>query len=856
MKFLLHQAFEIQAKKQPHAVALKFEHQTISYGELDEKSNLFAYSLKQKGIKTGDIIAVLFDRSIDVISVILGILKVGAVYLPLDTKSPEARIHLLLNESKATLLISENQFSFKITNHPITTFTLEKLLSNSNDTKVNLDKLTIPNDNPAVILFTSGTTGTPKGVVLSHAGLSNRILWGISHYKHRELDVFLQQTTLSFDFSIFELFTALSCGAKLVISRPEFHLEGNYLIQLIQKEKINVIGTVPSVLKLLLQHEDFGKCTSLTYVFLGGEIVTTQLQNAFFKKSNARLINIYGPTEASISVLHWECSPKYFQKFVPVGFPIAGMNIYLLDEQLKEVPKGEIGEIYISGIGLATSYLNNEELTKEKFIEQLFSTGILKLYRTGDYGRQLVDGSFAFEGRKDKQVKINGIRIELEEIENQLRVIEPIQDCVVIPTSTKINEVKLTAYIISKNNVTIAIQQLKKELSSKLSSTLIPSFFIQIEKFPLLITGKIDKNALPIPDKIRELTQHSYVAPQTTTQKQLVEIWEKVFKLHPIGILDSFDSLGGDSLQRLEIYHWIQKKMNFEHPINYFIQTNTIFEQAQIIDEPVQQDKKVQVKKIRTGHLTPIIILQALQSEGSLLGKRFAENLPPFHPVYATIPFGIQENLVPDTIEQCAEIYVNSLLSICDDQKFILGGFSMGGIVAIEIAKQLQEKGKTISFIFILDSLFPSIDITSRNKSQEMKEFIEFYIYKLKYGNLNFWKTWALNRIKWLPKKVLRASKLKKANRINNKNISLVANYHFDLFQGKTIYFVAQTDRRDQVSWGYFNRTSSEENLSLWRKAIKGDFIISPIYGHHLSLVEEKKIAQICQLLTPHLQDS
>ena len=856
MELLLHHGFEKQALAHPHAIALKFDHQTISYGALNEKSNLIATSLQKKGIKIGDIVPILFNRSIDAVSVILGILKVGAVYLPLDSKSPEARINMLLNESMASIVICENQFTSKILNTNIVTYTLENLITTTESSSIQFKLPNISSNATAVILFTSGTTGIPKGVELTHEGLRNRVQWGIEAYQHQETDVFLQQTTLTFDFSIFELFTALSCGATLVISRPEFHLEGKYLIQLIQEEKINVIGTVPSVIKLLLQHEDFGKCTSLKLVFLGGEIVTPQLQNAFFKKSNARLINIYGPTEASISVLHWECSPKYSQKFVPIGFPIAGMNINLFDEELKEVPKGEIGEIYISGIGLATSYLNNEELTKERFIELPFSIGILKLYRTGDYGRQLVDGSFAFEGRKDKQIKINGIRIELEEIENEIHLLENIQDCVVLPTTNQLNEVKLTAYLVTKTNSNIDIQHIKKELSSKLLGALIPSFFIQIEKFPLLTTGKIDKNALPLPDKIRELTQQSYGAPQTTTQKQLVEIWEKVLKLHPIGILDPFDSLGGDSLSRLEIYHWIQTKMNFKHPISYFIQTNNISEQAQIIDEPIQQNKKVQVTQIRSGHLTPIIILQALQSEGSQLGKRFEENLPPFHPVYATIPFGIQENLVPDTIEQCAEIYVDSLLTICDAQKFIIGGFSMGGIVAIEIAKQLQEKGKTISFIFILDSLFPSLDITSHNISQEIKEIIEFYTYKLKYGNLNFWKTWALDRIKWLPKKVLRASKLKKANMINNKNISLVANYHFDFFQGKTIYFLAQSDRRNQISWGYFNRTSSEENLSLWRNAIKGDFIIFPIYGHHMSLINEKEIAQICQLLTPHLQET
>ncbi len=856
MKLLLHHGFETQSLLQPEAIALKFNHQTISYGELDKKSNQIADSLIQKGVNKGDIVALLFNRSIDAISIILGILKAGAVYLPLDPNNPSSRINLLLKESKASLVITESHFASKKINSSISTCNLEHLVYPIDSRDRKYEQPIIPIENPAVILFTSGTTGIPKGVVLTHKGLSNRIQWGIVKYNHQSNDVFLQQTTLTFDFSIFEIFTALSCGATLIISRPELHLEGKYLIQLIQTEKINVIGTVPSVLKLLLQRDDFEKCKSLTYVFLGGEIVTPQLQNTFFKKSNARLINIYGPTETSISVLHWECTPKYSQKFVPIGFPIADMNIYLLDEKLQEVQKGEIGEIYISGIGLANQYLNNEELTNEKFVNHSINSNLERLYRTGDYGRLLENGSFAFEGRKDKQVKINGIRIELEEIETEIRLQENIEDCVVLPTSHHTNEIILTAYLISKDKKTIDIQHLKKVLSTKLSISIIPSFFIHIDNFPLLTTGKIDKKSLPLPDKIRELTQQSYVAPQTKTQKQLVAIWEKVLNLKPIGILDPFDSLGGDSLKRLEIYHWIETKINFQHPISYFIHTNNILEQAQIIDEPIQQSKKVQVTQLRTGQLTPIIIVQPIQSEGTLLGIRFEENLPPFHPVYATIPFGIQENLVPENIEKCAEIYVDSLLSICDDKKFIIGGFSMGGIVAIEIAKQLQEKGKTISFIFILDSLFPSLDIKYHKNYQVIQEIIEFYIYKLKYGNLIFWKTCAYNMIKWLPKKVLRASKLKKKKRINNKNISLVLNYQFEFFQGNILYFVAQTDRRIQITWEQYNRTNSDENLKLWRKATKGEFVVYPIYGHHLSLIKEKEIAQICQFMAPHLQNA
>ena len=238
------------------------------------------------------------------------------------------------------------------------------------------------------------------------------------------------------------------------------------------------------------------------------------------------------------------------------------------------------------------------------------------------------------------------------------------------------------------------------------------------------------------------------------------------------------------------------------------------------------------------------------------MAKKFEEFLPPYHPVYGAVPFGVQEFLVPDSIEHCAEIYVNSLLTICNDQKFIIGGFSMAGIVAIEVAKKLKEKGKTISFVFVLDSLFPSLDVKYYNNSQQVKDIVEFYLYKLKYGNLKFWTTSGLDMIKWFPKKVLRTLKLKKKQMNTNKNIQLILDFHYESYRGKMIYFVAQTDRSIQNSWLQYNRTNSEQNLSLWRNSVDGEFVVHPIYGHHMSFIKDKHIDQVCQILSFYLKDA
>jgi amino acid adenylation domain-containing protein len=850
---LLHTRFENFAKSNAKINALKCNEDSITYGELNEKSNLIANALIQKGVQNGDIIPILFHRSIDVISVILGVLKSGAAYLPLDPSNPLERINQLLEESNTNWFICEEKLSshlLTISAIPITLNTLIQTISNESELQ---NQLEIPPDSPAVVLFTSGTTGTPKGVILSHKGLQNRINWGIKEYQHTASSIFLHQTTLTFDFSIFEIFTSLSCGGTLIIARPEFHLEGKYLIELIKKEEIQIIGIVPTVLKLIIGHEDFKECTSLTHVFLGGEIVTPQLQSNFFKRSNARLINIYGPSETSISVLHWECKPSLTNKLIPIGYPIASMQVCLLDEQHNEVEVSKIGEIYIAGVGLARGYLNHSTYTEEKFVELTINQKKERYYRTGDYAKKSNEGYFLFEGRKDKQYKLNGIRIDLEEIENELKSSPTIQDCIVTVSKSRKGVQQLIAYLVLEKTLNYNVSEIIQSLSLRLPGTHLPHYYEKIDKIPLLINGKVDYNALPTLSSTREKVGKSFVAPQNPIQFQLKNIWEKVLEIDEIGINDPFDSLGGDSLKRIEIYELIGKEIQEKLEIHSFIMCNTIAEQAAVIEQKMPITKRY-IIPLRAGNATPIIIIQPVQSEGIVIGQRFNEYLPTDHPVFATIPFGVNSNNIPKSIDACATIYFNALLSECDSNEFILGGHSMGGIVALELAKRLHNNGKHVKFLFILDMLHPTLELKD-SQAPQWKNKVAFYYYKLKHVKGDFWKPTILNVIKWLPKEILKKLKLRKHFMNENKNLSLVLEHKLGNYPGKVIYFIAQTDRRNQEEWEQYNLTNSEENIQLWKSLFLGENIFYEIYGNHLSIIRPKEIEQICNLLKIHLRD-
>jgi len=520
--------FTSQAKKNPNAIALVFENNEITYKQLDEKSNQIAHFLLQKGIKKGDIIAVSFERCLEMMYYIYGIVKAGAVYLPIDTLTPEERFLFILEDAQAKIFFyNHTRISENILNK------YNGFHTTNLDSKLSLEKnsatqITAKPEDLAYIIYTSGSTGMPKGVKCHHKGICNRLSWMSKDYTISEKEVFLQKTPITFDVSVWELFWPLQVGAKLVIESPEGHKNPEKLIQ-----------------------------------------------------SNAQIHNLYGPTEASVDVTNWYCDPKEITNGIPIGRPVANTQLYILDKNLNQLPIGLAGELHIAGVQVAQGYLNRKELTEEKFISNIFSEDPSdKMYKTGDLAKYREDGTIEYLGRIDHQVKIHGLRVELGEIEKAIETIDQISQAVVSVD----HQTNLIAYytggIIDESEILTLLQ-------AKLPQHMQPSFFVHLNEFEYLSSGKVNRKNLPKPLKIK--TKKKYITPSNEFEELVAEVWQEVLQLEKISITDNFIRLGGNSLNAISITSRIKKALELEVSITDIFNYPTIKAYSKNIEKTITQ---------------------------------------------------------------------------------------------------------------------------------------------------------------------------------------------------------------------------------------------------------------------------
>ncbi len=489
----VHSFFEEAAYAHPDRVAVEFEDEQVTYSELNRYADAIAAYLRKAGIGVNDVVAVSSKRSILMIAAIIAVWKAGAAYLPIEVGIPEERKQYYLEKSGAKAVISTSD---EKTVGGLLNINLEKIPL---DVEVLEENQAITSDSLAYVIFTSGSTGNPKGVMIQHYSVVNRLLWMKEQYGLCENDVFLQKTVCSFDVSVWELFLWFFCGAKLCLLPSGS--EGNFpkLISTIQRHGVTVCHFVPSILRVFLRflsrHGGVERIKSLKRVFSSGEALTYELicqfQQVLTRHNGTELHNLYGPTEATVDVTYFDCTGYISEnESVPIGYPIWNTKIYILDENGRECPDGEVGEICISGDGVAAGYINNPELTKKAFVTDIHEPD-RKMYRTGDLGRWHND-VVEYMGRVDNQVKIHGIRVELEEIESHLLQCPDVKDAIVIAAGER--EKRLIAYY-SGNNEGL-VQSISEYLSEKLPKAMIPSEFIYIDDIPLKQNGKADRKAL------------------------------------------------------------------------------------------------------------------------------------------------------------------------------------------------------------------------------------------------------------------------------------------------------------------------------------------------------------------------
>ncbi|MBV1911041.1 MAG: amino acid adenylation domain-containing protein [Kangiellaceae bacterium] len=549
----LHQIFERQVVVHPDKIALDFEGNELSYGELNEKANQLAGYLRKNGVTAETKVGVCMERSLEMVISLYGILKAGGGYVPLDPDYPEARLAFMLEDIAAPIILTQKHLTTVIPDTDAKIIALDECWDDIQEFSVENPELVNTPNSLAYIIYTSGSTGNPKGVMNQHSGIINRLIWMQEEYQLTAQDVVLQKTPYSFDVSVWEFFWPLIFGAKLVVAKPGGHQDVRYMADLIETKSITTMHFVPSMLQIFVDHADSKSCETIRQIFCSGEALPYELQKQFFSFSNSKLHNLYGPTEAAVDVTYWECDPNYGKKIVPIGRPVANTKILILDKNLNPIPVGSAGELHIGGIQVARGYLNRDELTAEKFIDDPYSNDPkAKLYKTGDLVRHLSDGQIEYLGRIDFQVKIRGLRIELGEIESRLAEIEGIKQCVVIVREDKPGDKKIVAYIETKDDALVTSDDMRQVLGLGLPNYMVPQVFVEMESLPLSPNGKIERKALPEPSTDDLDTAADYVEPISKVEKQIAEMWTSLLGVENIGVYDKFIELGGHSMLVLE----------------------------------------------------------------------------------------------------------------------------------------------------------------------------------------------------------------------------------------------------------------------------------------------------------------
>ncbi|WP_442940787.1 non-ribosomal peptide synthase/polyketide synthase [Nostoc sp.] len=602
----IHQLFESQVERISDAVAVIFENQQLTYAELNSRANQLAHYLQTLGVKPDVLVGICVERSLEMIVGILGILKAGGAYLPLDPEYPAERLSFMLEDAQVTVLLTQDKLLEKLPGHKGQVVCLDtdwQLISQS--TQDNAIAL-VQASNLAYVIYTSGSTGKPKGVTISHGAIASHCCIIQQAYELVQSDRVLQFASINFDASLEQIFPTLIAGATLVLRGSDVWTPTNFQ-KIISDFGLTVVNLPTAYWQQLAQESAKTKIlddanSQLRLVIVGGDVMLPEYVALWQQSpmSGVRLLNAYGPTEATITATLFEIPPQFSkdtnQKKVPIGCPLPNKTVYILDEHLQPVPIGIAGELHFGGVALAQGYLNRPELTQEKFIPNPFDKSKVKsqkskLYKTGDLARYLPDGNIEYLGRIDNQVKIRGFRIELGEIEAVLSEYPHLQTSCVIAREDIPGNKSLVTYIVSQKEQTLIINDLRCFLKSKLPEYMVPSAIVILDALPLTPGGKIDRRALPAPDLHSQLLD-KYVAPRSPNEELLTQIWAYVLKVEQVGIYDNFFELGGHSLLATQLVSRIRNIFKVELPLRELFAAPTVAELAHLIGQLQQQNSE------------------------------------------------------------------------------------------------------------------------------------------------------------------------------------------------------------------------------------------------------------------------
>ena len=695
---------EDQTAGHPSSTALDDTNSVWSYGELNKRANQVARYLHANDVAPGSFVAVSMEHSADLIAAILGVLKSGSAYLPLDPAIPAERLAFIFQDSQAEHLLTNSQLLDRFTGASIPTTCLDAAWDSIAKLPGDNLKVPIPRQAPAYIIYTSGSTGQPKGVLLGHAGLSNLSQALVKSHQFDPASRNLVFSSISFDASVMDIFSTLIAGGTLVLAPRETLSSVTGLQKTIQEKQATYLFLPPSMLALLPPDQS----PSLRTICVGGEVLPVEVARRWAPR--LRLINAYGPTETTVVATNYliEYIPEHAER-IPIGRPLPNISSYILDPDLRPVPIGVPGELHVGGVCLAIGYLNRPDLTAEKFVPNPFETGeSARLYKTGDIVRYRPDGLLEFIGRRDGQVKIRGFRIEVGEVESVLGQHPEVKGVVVNacpdPLGATADAKQLAAYVIPQEGTQATLASLRTFLKGKLPDYMLPTALVLMETFPLNTSGKVDRKSLPLPETAQATRANQMVEPRDMLEQQLRTIWEDVLGIRPISVKDNFFDLGGHSLVAVRLMARVKEKLNQDFQLVTLFQDPTIEGLAAALRRTLPgADETLLVPLQPLGSKPPLFFIHP--SGGSVhwyLELAFA--LGQDQPFYAIQAVGLEgQRPLQTRVEAMAATYIEAIKTIRPEGPYLIGSWSLGVIIAYEIARQLTAQGDEVGFVGLLD---------------------------------------------------------------------------------------------------------------------------------------------------------
>lgn len=834
-KRCLHEHVEAIAASSPNEIAVVYEHEQLSYSELNTRANQLAHYLGKRGVGRNTRIGICLPRSLDFAVALIGVLKAGGTCVPLDPKYPDERLSFMLENVEAALVLTERG-QLKATSIPPSTEVViisEQRRNVAAEPRTNPTVGSSPSD-IAYVIYTSGSTGRPRGVLLPHAGLVSYTFCAAQQFELRPGDRMLQFCSISFDAALEEIYSTWAAGATLVFRNDDVSLEPGEFLCWVGQQRITAMDLPTAywhewVYAMPALQEKVP--ASVRLVIVGGEKASPDAFSTWHKLAGnkVRWVNTYGPAEASVVATSYE--PKLQPgetppAVLPIGRPVANARVYLLDPDLNLVPVGVPGELHIGGVGVAHGYLNHPQLTTQKFIPDIFSDDpAARMYKTGDLARYLPNGEIEFVGRRDNQVKIRGFRVEPGEIESVLAKHPGVTDTAIVLRQDSTGNKRLVGYVVRMHD-SVTEAELRAHVQAQLPEYMVPSEFVFLKAMPLTPNGKIDRRALTALKSEEQPASSSSANVSDPLQKQLLQIWEELLGRRGIGIRDNFFELGGHSLLAARLMHRLTQIHGKSLPLAVLLEAPTVEKLASVLRGDISKHWSSLVAIQPDGSKPPFFCVHGVG--GNVVGfHELAKRMKPDFPFYGLQSQGLDgTSELYTTIEGMAEHYLGEIRRVQQSGPYHVGGFSMGGLVAYEIAHRLVAAGEEVGLIVLFD--------TYASNPKSVNESLKDLLLNPTWTHVQKLPSEVRKKIRRTWNAILLPEYLKKVGRANAR---AAEQYVIRPYGGKTILL------RAGDTWRV-----ADDPYAAWSQYVE-DLETIQIRGTHMEILREPNVSSLAERL-------